>query len=280
VEGLELCYPADFEDLSLLKSLLADHGLGVSAINVRSRRSGKWWRGSFTSANSRERGEVVDDFKIALDAAAELSVDRISTCPLNEGHDYVFEMDYLKAYDYAEETFSAICTHNPAIRVCIEYKWNDPRTRCFFASAGETLSFCQAVGKPNLGVALDFGHSIQTGERPAQAAAMLARDNRLFYVHLNDNDRNFDWDLMPGAMHFWEFIEFFYYLRILGYTDDWYAYDVMSKEMDTVETFKTVVEVTRKLESLTDRIDRDRMDDLLTDRDPSQTIRYLYRSLL
>jgi hypothetical protein len=85
---------------------------------------------------------------------------------------------------------------------------------------------------------------------------------------------------MPGAMHFWEFIEFFYYLRILGYTDDWYAYDVMSKEMDTVETFRTVVEVTRKLESLTDRIDRDRMDGLLTDRDPSQTIRYLYRSVL
>ena len=36
---------------------------------------------------------------------------------------------------------------------------------------------------------------------------------------------------MPGAFHFWEFIEFFYYLKELGYTDDWYAYDVMSKEI-------------------------------------------------
>jgi xylose isomerase len=280
VAGLELCYPADFDDLSLLKSLLSDYGLGVSAINVRSRRSGKWWRGSFTSASRQEREEVVDEFKKAMDVAADLSVDRISTCPLNEGHDYVFEMDYILAYAYAEETFSAICAHNPAIRICIEYKWNDPRTRCFFASAGETLSFCQALGNPNLGVTLDFGHSLQTGERPAQAAAMLARHGRLFYVHLNDNDRNFDWDLMPGAFHFWEFIEFFYYLRELGYTDDWYAYDVMSKEMDTVETFITVAEITRKLESLADKIDRDRMDDMLTERDPSQTLRYLYQSLL
>lgn len=223
---------------------------------------------------------IVADFKKAMDVAAELSVDRISTCPLNEGHDYVFEMDYIKAYAYAEETFGAICAHNPAIRVCIEYKWNDPRTRCFFASAGETLSFCQAVGNPNLGVTLDFGHSLQTGERPAQAAAMLARYGRLFYVHLNDNDRNFDWDLMPGAFHFWEFIEFFYYLRQLGYTDDWYAYDVMSKEMDTVETFITVAEVTRKMEFLADKIDRDQMDGMLTERDPSQTMRYLYQSLL
>jgi hypothetical protein len=55
-------YPADFDD----QSLLADHGLGVSSINVRSRRSGKWWRGSFTSASRQEREEVVDDFKKAM----------------------------------------------------------------------------------------------------------------------------------------------------------------------------------------------------------------------
>ena len=49
---------------------------------------------------------MVDNFKKAMDVAAELSVDRIFTCHLNEGHDYVFEMDYIKAY--AEETFGAI----------------------------------------------------------------------------------------------------------------------------------------------------------------------------
>ena len=91
---------------------------------------------------------------------------RVTTCPLNDGHDYVFEMNYLDAYGYAEETFSAICAHDPALRVCIEYKWNDPRTRCMFASAGETLAFCQSVGAPNLGVTLDIGHALLAGERP------------------------------------------------------------------------------------------------------------------
>jgi len=280
IAGLELCYPADFENPGLLKKLLADHGLGVASVNVRSRRTGKWWRGAFTSESAAERAEVVDDFKRAVDRTGEIGVKRITTCPLNDGHDYAFEMNYIDAYRYAEETFAAICAYAGEVKVCIEYKWNDPRVRCLFASAGETAAFCRAVGAENLGATLDFGHSIQTGERPAQAAALLARAGRLFYIHLNDNDRNFDWDLMPGAFHFWEFIEFFYYLKELGYTHDWYAYDVMSKEIDTVETFNTVSGVTRRLEALADRIDRQEMARLMKQRNPAQTLGHLYRTLL
>jgi xylose isomerase len=280
LDGLELCYPADFDNLGLLKSLLASHGFGVSSINVRSRRTGKWLRGSFTSAQAEERAEVVDDFKRAMDMAAELGLSRISTCPLNDGHDYVFEMNYLDAYRYAEETFNAICEHNRDIKVCIEYKWNDPRVRCLLGSAGETLSFCQAVGAENLGVTLDIGHAILSNERAAQSAAMLARAGKLFYIHLNDNDRNWDWDMLPGAFNFWEFLEFFYFLKEVGYTDDWYAYDVIAKEIDTIETFNTVTYLTRKLEALTKRIDRPQMAALMLERNPAKTMRYLYDTVL
>jgi xylose isomerase len=280
IDGLELCYPADFEDIGRLKTLLSDYGFGVSAVNIRTRRSGMWWRGSFTSAIEKERKEVIDDFKRAMDASLEIGVNRVTTCPLNDGHDYAFEMNYIDAYQYAEETFSEICEHNRTVKICIEYKWNDPRTRCFFASAGETLAFCQSVGTENLGATIDIGHSIQTGERPAQAAAMLARAGKLFYVHLNDNDRNFDWDLMPGAFHFWEFIEFFYYLNELGYSDDWYAYDVMSKEMDTIETFETVFKVTRKIENITQKIDRQKMNAIMSGRNPIKVLSYLYDEIV
>jgi len=280
LDGLELCYPADFGDVRLLRSLLENHGLGVSAVNVRSRRTGKWLRGSFTSPRAEERAEVVDDFRRALDLAAEMGSPRISTCPLNDGHDYAFEVNYLDAYAWAEETFSAICEHNREVRICIEYKWNDPRTRCLLASAGETLAFCQSVGAQNLGVTLDFGHALLAGERPAQSLALLARAGRLFYVHLNDNDRNWDWDMLPGAFHLWEFVEFLYYLEEVGYTDDWYAFDVMSKEMDTAETFSAVVHLTRRLEVLASRIDRDQMADLTARRNPIRALRYLYDAVL
>jgi len=213
---------------------------------VRSRRTGRWLRGSFSSASAAERAEVVDDSCRAIDLAAEVSSARISTCPLNAGHDYVFEMDYLDACRYAEETFAAICAHNPQLRVCIEYKWNDPRTRCLFASAGETLAFSRSVGAENLGVTLDLGHALLAGERPAQSVALLARADRLFYVHLNDNDRHWDWDMIPGAFNVWDTVEFFCYLKEVGYTDDWYAYDVMSREIDTLDAFNVVTRLTRK----------------------------------
>ncbi len=279
IEGLELCYPADFADISLLKKLLSDYGFGVSSVNVRSRRQGRWLRGSFSSSSAIERKEVVEDFHKAMDLAVEVGSSRISTCPLNDGHDYVFEMNYLDAYKYASESFNAICDYNTAINVCIEYKWNDPRTRCLFANAGETLSFCQSSGLQNLGVTMDFGHSLLGGERPAQALCLLHQANKLFYVHLNDNDRNWDWDMLPGAFHVNEFIEFFYYLKKIGYTNDWYAFDVVSKEIDPVEHFTSVVTLTRKLEEMSARINEKEIDALMDKRNPNKSLEYLFSTV-
>lgn len=276
VEGLELGYPEDFNSISELKELLLKYNFGISAINFRSRRSGQWWRGSFTSAIATERREVVDDLKKAMDAAAELGCNRITTCPLNEGSDYIFEMDYIKAYDHAAEAFAKACEYNPDMRICIEYKMSDPRARCIFGTAGETAAFCQLVNSDNLGATLDIGHALYAGERPAQSAALLSKTKRLFYVHLNDNDGRWDWDLLPGAYHLWDFVEFLYFLKKLGYDDDWYSFDIFPKELDTVETFNAVSQLTRKLEAITDRIDPEKMEALLNERNPNKTILYLF----
>lgn len=278
-DGVELCYPADFEDPTELSDLLARSGAGVAGINFRSRRSGKWWRGGFIAEHSAERQELVDDLKRCMDHAASMGCHRITTCPLNDGADTLFEVDYLKAYDYALETFAAACAHNRAIRLCIEYKKSDPIARCLLGSAGETVAFCLLSGAPNLGATLDIGHAIYAEERPAQSAALLAKAHRLFYVHLNDNDGRWDWDMLPGAFHLWEFVELFYTLRKLGYDNDWYAFDVYPKEIDTVENFSAAMTLTRKLEAITDRIDVATMERLLQERNSAKTIPYLYSLL-
>ncbi|MCG8526501.1 MAG: sugar phosphate isomerase/epimerase [Opitutales bacterium] len=282
MDGLELCYPADFTEIpvSELRKRMSDAGLGIAAVNIRTRRTGKWWRGSFSSAIAEERQELVDEFRKAMDMASEVGTQRVSTCPLNEGHDYVFEMDYFDAYKDSEEAFAKICEHNRQMQVCIEYKWNDPRQRCLLGGAAEVALFCQNVSADNLGATLDIGHSIQANERPAQAAALLHRANRLFYVHLNDNDRYWDWDMLPGSVNFWDTIEFLYYIKSCGYTDDWIAYDVMAKEVDFEKHFNLVTKLTRKLESLADKLDRDRVRQLLNKRNPNDSIEYLFDTLL
>ena len=278
ISGLELCYPSDFEDFDELKALLKQYGLGVSAVNFRSRRTGKWLRGSFSSALESERKEVVEDMQIAMDYAQKLGCNRVSTCPLNEGHDYVFEMDYFKAYDAMERAIADAAAYNKNVRIAIEYKLNDPRARCFLGGAGETLAFCQNIGLDNVGVTLDIGHAIQAGERPAQSAAMLARAGRLFYVHLNDNDKLWDWDMLPGAYNFWDFIEFMYYLDKIGYKD-WFAYDVFPKETDMVENFNAVTAITMKLQSIATGLDEDKVNQLLQERNPAKSMAFLYETV-
>lgn len=274
VAGAELCYPQDFANFSTIKDLLKHYKLGVSSINFRSRRTGQWLRGSFSSHLASERREVVDDLKRAMDFAAELGCDMISTCPLNEGHDYIFEIDYAEAYDHMEETIGAAASYKPAVRIAIEYKVNDARARHLLGNAGETLAFCQGLGLPNVGVTLDVGHAIQGGERPAQSAVMLARAKRLFYVHLNDNDKFWDWDMIPGAYNLWDFVEFFYFLRKLEY-DGWFAFDVFPKEIDTVDTYNVAACAALKLVEISNRLDESKVTKLLAERNPAESVRYL-----
>ncbi len=278
MDGVELCYPADFKNVENLIKLIKGYKLGVSAVNFRSRRTGKWWRGSFSSNIERERKEVVAELEEAMDLSVRLNCNRVTTCLLNEGFDYLFELEYIDVFKYLEDTFSEVAEHNPKVRICIEYKLSGPRVRCIFGTAGETLAFCQKVGKENLGVTLDFGHALLARENPAQSACMLAASNKLFYIHINDNDSNGDWDMIPGAYNFWVIIEFFYYLKKLGY-DDWLAHDVFPKEIDTVETFNAVTSNDIKLMKITERIDMQKMEELLIAKNPPQTIKYLYSLL-
>ena len=235
LDGLEVCYPADFENPKETKKLLQDHGLGVSSVNFRSRRTGKWWRGSFTSEKGEERREVVEDFKRAVDIAAELGCSKVTTCPLNEGSDYLFEMDYQRAYGYFEETITEVAKHRSDMRICLEYKLSDPRARTMLGTAGETVAFCEQVGLPNVGLTLDIGHSLYAQERPGQALVLAQRSNRLFHIHLNDNDKMWDWDMLPGAYNLWDFVEFFYYLKKVAYSN-WCAYYIFPKEAYSKET--------------------------------------------
>ncbi len=278
-DGAELCYPDDFKDRTLLRQLVQDLDLGISAINFRSRRPGQWMRGSWTSENAAERQAVIDDCRQLVDIAAGMGVSRITNCPLNDGADFAFEMEYARAYDHAAETYAAVASHNPAIRICIEYKPSEPRARCLFDTAGGTLGFVQTVGAANLGITLDLGHALAAGERPAQSAALLARAGKLFYVHLNDNDGAFDWDLPPGVLRFWETLEFLYALPGLGYAGDWFSFDIVPKEFDPVKVYGDAFAITRKMESIIARFDRARLDELIRDRDPTTTMSYLFSLL-
>ena len=87
----------------------------------------------------------------------------------------------------------------------------------------------QEIGEENCGAVLDYGHVLLGYESPAEAVAMLDKyGKRLFHVHINDNYRLWDDDMIVGSVHTLEYLEFFYWLRRTGYdgylTIDQYPY--------------------------------------------------------
>ena len=274
-EGVELRYPGDLADPKAVKAALERNNLGIAAINFASVRPDRWLRGAWSSTRPEERRAAVDDFKRCIDVARELGAPRITNCPLNDGIDYAFELDFARAYDTAAECYAEIADHDPSFPICIEYKISEPRVRSLLGNAGETAAFCQIVNRDNLGVTLDVGHALFANENASQSAALLAKARRLFYVHLNDNDGRADWDLLPGAVHPWELIEFLWTLQRLGY-DDWMTFDIVPKEAEPVEFFATAARLTRKYETLSRRIDAPKMEALQVANVPSRTLGYVH----
>ena len=275
LSGVELGYPRDFRDPAELRKLLSDSGLAVAAVNYGARRAGTWWRGSYASSDPAERAEVVGELKKAMDAARDLGCSMVTTCPNNDGSDYLFEIDYGESYRFLEESFRTAAGHDREVKIALEYKTGEPRTQCLLGNAGETLTLCRRIGLTNVGVALDFGHSLFAGERPAQAAALIALENRLFCVHLSDNDRRWDWDMSPGSFNPWETLEFFFHLKLHGY-DGWFSFDVFPKEIDASATFSEALETARRLFAAADKIEIGTAGELSSRRNPVESLRFMY----
>jgi xylose isomerase len=61
---------------------------------------------------------------------------------------------------------------------------------------------------------------------------MLARHDRLFYIHASDNPGDGgDWDMISGSVHVWDWIELLMTLEQIGY-DGWLGADLMPKVAD------------------------------------------------
>ncbi|MBI4306728.1 MAG: sugar phosphate isomerase/epimerase [Chloroflexi bacterium] len=71
------------------------------------------------------------------------------------------------------------------VRLCVE-----PSPGRALGTSAEALQFARSLGAPNLYVLIDLGHTLMTGEDPAEAARQAG--DRLGYVHIDDNDGRSD----------------------------------------------------------------------------------------
>jgi xylose isomerase len=276
--GLEIVYPQNFTDPVAAKKLLDSYGLGVSTVNLNVKGEEKWRYGSFSSVNPAIRREAVEYLKTAMDAAAELGCNIVTTALLNDGQDYPFEIDQYAAFMNALEGITEAAHYRKDVKISLEYKMAEPRVHCLLNNAGKIAYFAQMTGCDNVGVTLDTGHAFQCLEVPADSASFLAATNRLFYVHINDNPRNWDWDMLPGVINLVEFIEFAHALNKVNY-HGWITADVFPGRYDPTKIMEKTFEWMDYIFDIADRIDTVKLKEMQDNLDNFGILDYI-RSLM
>lgn len=277
--AVEVVYPYETKDASVLRSLLDKHGLEASAINVNVKGEPEFVAGGITSPKKEVRRKAIRFITEAMDFAAEVGVNRVTCCPLGDGFEFPFQTDYRQAWTYLCDAFGEGAGHRSDVVLHVEYKPKETRRHCFVGRAADALCLIHDVGAENLGVTIDYGHSIYAGEHPAEALSMLHHSGHPYYIHINDNDKTWDWDFFTGSHTLLEYVEFVYYMKEFGY-EDYVTSDTHPTRWDMKRMFEINARLTDKIWSLLDTAGMDGIRKLVDNEDYPTTWRFIEERIL
>ena len=201
-----------------IKANLARTGLKVGSLAVDTFANPIYGKGSLSSTVKEVRDQAIADAKAVIDFAEEIGCPIVTLWPGQDGYDYIFAADYIKERQLFADGVEELCRYNSNITITLEYKIKEPRTHSYISTVGATLLMIEKIGLPNLGIALDYGHAALGYETAAEAVAMCKMyGDRLKHIHINDNYRLWDDDMIVGTVHTLEYLEFFWWLRRTGY---------------------------------------------------------------
>ncbi len=211
-------------------------------------------RGAFTNPSSQIRSEAMDLLHEASGVVRELNADYVKIWPGQDGWDYPFQVNHRQVWKFAKDGMRELASAHQDLRYVIEYKPREPRVKMLWDSASRAILGIQEIGLDNIGVLLDFGHSLYGGESPADAAQMLIDHGLLWGMDVNDNLRSWDDDLMLGTVHLTELFEFFYTLRVNEWEGVWQLDQFPFRE-DSVKTAQASIRMLKAINRALDELD-------------------------
>jgi xylose isomerase len=255
MSGVEVVFPYEVNDAASLKSLLIKYNLGIAAVNVNVKAEPEFRNGGLTSTDPAVRRKAVQFIRDAKDFAQAVGADKVTCCPLGDGYEFAFQCDYAQMWKFLIETFGEAGAYKPEIPLFIEYKPSETRGHCFVDTAAKALCLLNDIGIKEMGITMDYGHSKYGQENPAEAVALLAKSRFPYYIHINDNNGRWDWDLMVASHNFLEYVEFIYYVQEYGYSD-FLTSDTSPTRWDIRGTFEANARMTRKIWDRLNGLDR------------------------
>jgi xylose isomerase len=260
--AVDINYPFTSPDIELqdVRAALEENGLRAVAITPAIYTQ-EFRLGSFTNPDAQVRRRAFDLLCEATEIARELECDYVKLWPGQDGWDYPFQVNHADLWQLSVTGVRELAETFPDMRFSIEYKPREPRLMSMsFSSAARTLLGIEEMGVPNVGILMDFGHSLYGGESPADAARLILARDRLFGIDVNDNYRSWDDDMVVGSMHLVETFEFFHVLRDSGWSGIWQLDQFPFRE-DSVEAARQGVETMQQIHRALDRLDTDALAD-------------------
>jgi len=280
LQGVDIHYPSDFKekDVGRLKDLLKACKLRVGTVCVDLFSEARWMNGALTSPDEAVRSEAVKIAKTSIKLAKDLGTDQVAMWLGQDGYDYTFQVDYGVSWDRLVEAVKECGRYDPSVKIGLEYKIKEPRTHIFISTVGKALLLVNEVGLKNVGVIIDVGHALMAFENPAESVVLLAKHNKLFHLHLNDNYGDWDHDMIVGTVHLWELVEMLFWLQEVGY-DGWYGLDIYPYREDPVQACNQSIENIKLAAKFIERVGADRLRQLIRKADIARTIGTLRKEM-
>ena len=276
VSGVELVgtWHVTDENMETLSRRTQEAGLSVVAIIPDHFGTPIWGRGAFTSPDPVVREAAYKEMLKMADAARILKCPTISIWNGQDGYDYPLQADYVAAHQWLAEGIKASALAMPDLKVALEYKPKEPRNHCFIPNVWSAVTMSQESGLANVGVTIDVGHSFEAYENASEAVAIAQSRGKLFHMHINDNYRLWDDDMICGSVHTVEFIELFYWLKRLGY-EGHVSVDQYPYREDSKKAAEQSIRWMQAFDRASDRIDMEKMKEILLRQDAVASTEYI-----
>jgi xylose isomerase len=202
IVAADLDWPATLKGVAEIKRVLEGEGLFVEIIAPRLWEDPRTIDGAFTSNSPADRKYALDRSRRCVDIAREVGCKNYVLWLAREGS-YIREAKCAKtAVGRIVDAWNAILDYDKEIRVLGEAKPNEPMDQAYLPTVGHMIGVAyKTVAPDRSGVLIESAHSILAGLDPADDMAYALYHNKLWSVHLNDqNGLKYDQDKVFGSV--------------------------------------------------------------------------------
>ena len=256
-----------------VKAMLDKYGLAAEFVAPRLWMDPHTADGGFTSTSEKDREFAMWRAYRSIDIARELGCDLIVLWLAREGTLCAESKSPVTATRQLVEAINNMLRYDDRIRVCIEPKPNEPIDRSFCGTVGHVMGVSAATIDPKrVGANLESAHAVLAGLDPANEIGFALAFNKLFTVHLNDqNGIRYDQDKSFGVENL---RQAFNQIKVLCENRYWekgyVGLDVKAmrttSDEDSYEHLKNSLEIFKALEEKVARYDYDYANKLIAER--------------